>query len=123
MLKARRADRTRVSDPSKRRAPKQERELAAKIGGKTTAASGSQSEKGDVRLKGVVRIEAKCTRRRSYGLSLDTFEKIENAATLCSQNEIPAMHIEFLSPEGQTLKALAVIRADDLEDLIRRAQR
>lgn len=120
MLKTGRGERSRVTDPSKRRAPKQERELAQRIGAALTPGSGSQSMKGDVRLKGVLRVEAKCTRHKSYSLSLDTFEKIENAASLCGRAEIPAMHIEFLTQDGAPIKALAVIRADDLEDLIRR---
>lgn len=123
MLKQRRADRTKVTDPSKRRAPKQELELASRLGGRTTAASGSKTEKGDVRLKGVLRVEAKCTRNKSFSVTLETFEKIEEAATGSAKPEIPAMHVEFLRPDGSPIKALAVIRADDLEELIRRANK
>lgn len=119
MLPTRRADKTNLTDPSKRRAPKQERAIAARIDGRVTSGSGSKTEKGDVRIKGVMRVEAKCTRCASYSLKLETFEKVEDAASLCRPAEIPAMHIEFLDPEGKPLKGLYVIRQDDLEELIR----
>jgi hypothetical protein len=120
MLPVKRADRTKVTDPSKRRAPKQERSLAAKLGGRTTSASGSKSEKGDVRVKGVLRVEAKCTRKKSFSVTLEMIEKITNAATLTADVEIPAMHVEFLDPNGARLVGLYVVREDDFEEMIRK---
>lgn len=116
-----RADRTKVTDPSKRRAPRQEREIAKQIGGRTTAASGSRDEKGDVRAKGIARIEAKCTRRKSFSIKLETIEKIEDAATATVDGEIPMMHIEFLTPEGQRLKGVYLVPEAYAEDLLRGA--
>ena len=119
MLKERRSEKGRVTDPSKKRAPRQERALAATLGGRTTSGSGSKTEKGDVRVKGVLRVEAKCTRHKSYSLSLETFEKVEDAASLCNPAEVPVMHVEFLDPAGNPIKGLYIVRQDDFEELIR----
>lgn len=119
MLKQRRSEKTKLTDPSKIRAPRQEKALAATLGGRTTSGSGSKTEKGDVRIKGVLRVEAKCTRHKSYGLSLKDFEKVEDAAALCQPSEVPVMHIEFLDPAGNPIKGLYVVRQDDFEELIR----
>ena len=108
----------KVTDPSKIRAPKQERELALRLGGKTTPGSGSKAVKGDVRIKGFARVEAKCTRRKSFSLSLDIIEKIEDGAASCAEGEIPVMHIEFLDPMGNRVKGLYVLREADAEELI-----
>ena len=115
----RRRDRTgKVTDPSKIRAPKQERELAAKLGGKRTPGSGSKSVKGDVRIKGVARVEAKCTRHKSFSVTLDMIEKIEDGAASCAEGEIPVVHVEFLDAMGNRLKGLYVLRESDAEELI-----
>lgn len=120
MLPIRRADKTKVVDPSKRRAPRQERELAAALGGRGIPGSGSRVEKGDVRVRGVLRVEAKCTRKKSFSITEDMLDKIENAATLCSPAEIPAVHVEMLTPDGKPIRSVYVLRQDDFEDIMRR---
>ena len=119
MFPERRRDKTgAVTDPSKIRAPKQERELAGKLGGKTTPGSGSKAVKGDVRIKGLARVEAKCTRRKSFSLTLDTIEKIEDGAASCAEGEIPVIHVEFLDAQGRRVKGLYVLRESDVEELL-----
>lgn len=118
MLPVKRADKTAVKDPSKRRAPRQEKALALAVGGRTTSASGSKTEKGDVRLKGVARIEAKCTRKRSFSVTLEMIDKIENAASMCRPAELPVIHVEFLDAHGNPIKGLYVMRQIDVEELL-----
>jgi Holliday junction resolvase len=76
------------------RSPKQEREIASRIGGQVTKASGAGAfEKGDVRLTGVVRIEAKTTKHGSFRVTSDMLNKIEGFAV--QAGEVPAMLIEI----------------------------
>lgn len=97
-------------------APKQEKRLALVLGGKVTKASGASYEKGDVRVKGVVRVEAKCTTKKSFPVTRDMLDKIETAAI--ASGEMPVMVIEFLDPKGKVEKTLAVIPMYALESLI-----
>lgn len=118
MLPTKRKDKTRLSDPSKRHAPRHEKSLAQALGANLTRGSGNQTEKGDARIKGVLRLEAKCTRRKSFSVTRDMVDKIEDAAASCPGMEIPAMHIEFLSPSGAREKGLYLLREEDVENLI-----
>lgn len=118
MLPVKRADRTRLKDASKRHAPKQERAAAQALGGRTTKGSGNQSEKGDVRVKGVLRVEAKCTQRKSFSVTRETWDKIEDAASLCSPAEIPAMQVQFIEPDGTPGPILYIVRQDDFEEVL-----
>lgn len=92
---------------SHKRAKKQERELAARVGGRLTPASGAKAEKGDVRVKGVLRIEAKTTKNKSFSVTLDMIRKIEEAALGCG--EMPALVIEFIDERGRPIKEVAVV--------------
>lgn len=94
-------------NPSYRRSSKQEKEIAAKLGGRRTPGSGSKDEKGDVRLKGVVRIEAKTTKNRSFSVTLDMIAQIEEAAL--STGEMPVIAIEFNDGRGKKVKEVAVV--------------
>lgn len=94
-------------NPSYRRSRKQEKELATKLGGRRTSASGSGDEKGDVRLKGIVRVEAKTTKHRSFSVTLDMIEQIEMAAV--SAGEMPVIAIEFNDNRGKKIKEVAVV--------------
>ena len=78
---------------SYRRSRKQERELAERLGGRRTAASGSKDEKGDVRVKGFVRLEAKTTKHKSFSVTLDMIKQIEEAALV--SGEMPIIAIEL----------------------------
>lgn len=92
---------------SYRRSRKQERELAGRLGGRVTAASGSKDEKGDARLKGVVRVEAKTTKNKSFSVTLDMVQKIEDAAVL--SGEMPVIVVEFNDGCGRKLKEVAIV--------------
>lgn len=89
------------------RAPKQERELADRIGGKRVKGSGAGFEKGDVRLSRALKIECKCTKHKSYALHRDIVEKIIDEAM--PAGEFPAMHIEYLNDQGQVDLECAVV--------------
>lgn len=101
---------------SHRRAPKQERELVQRLGGRRTSASGAKDEKGDVRIKKVVRIEAKTTKNKSYSLTLETIGKIEEAAV--ASGEMPVIVIEFNDGFGRKINELAVMPMYALETLL-----
>lgn len=122
MLPTRRADKTKLTDASKRRAPKQERELASLLGGRTIKGSGSGAEKGDVRIKGFARVEAKCTRQKSFSVSLQIIDKLEDAASSCASGEIPVLHVEFLDAAGKRVKGLYVLLEQDAEELLNRGR-
>lgn len=80
---------------SHRHAPKMERSLAKRVGGKLTPGSGSGGmQRGDVRKKKVVRIEAKCTIHKSFSITREMVEKIEMAA-MCA-DELPVIVVQFL---------------------------
>ncbi len=81
------------------RAPVQEREIANRIGGKVTKASGAQMEKGDARIKGLLRVEAKSTSNKSFSVTREMIEKIEAAAL--GAGEVPYIEIELLGPDGR----------------------
>ena len=95
------------SSPAHHRSRRQEGEVAKRIGGRKTPASGALSEKGDVRLKGVVRIECKTTSHKSFSVTQEMLEKIEYAAL--SAGELPALVIEFLNAKGNPTSAVAVV--------------
>lgn len=101
---------------SHRRAPKQERELVQRLGGRRTSASGAKDEKGDVRIKGVVRIEAKTTKNKSFSVSLDMLDKIESAAV--ASGEMAVMVIEFNDGFGRKLGEVAVMPTYALETIL-----
>lgn len=67
--------------------------MAKRVGGKVTTGSGNKYEKGDVRLKGVTRIENKTTKNESYSVSIATIEKLEQAAF--GSGEIPILQVEL----------------------------
>lgn len=92
---------------SYRRSKKQEKELAGRLGGRVTVASGSKMEKGDVRVKGVLRLEAKTTKHRSFSVTLEMVEAIEDAAA--SSGEVPVILIEFNDSRGKKVKEVAVV--------------
>ena len=92
---------------AQRRSLKQESELAKRVGGKVTRGSGRGVEKGDVRIKGLARIEAKTTSNSSFQLKKEMVAKLELSSS--SSGEIPAIVIEFLNQNGKPTHELAVI--------------
>lgn len=106
LLRERKRDRGRLT-PSHARAKVQERTLASRVGGAVVKGSGCGFEKGDVRLKGVVRLEAKCTKNASFSVTRAMIEKLEQAAL--GAGEMPALVVEFLDDAGNPLHELAVV--------------
>lgn len=94
--------------PAHNRAPVQEKEIAARLGGRVTKASGAmEMEKGDVRLHSVLRVEAKTTSNKSFSVTREMIDKIQNAAL--GAGELPCMEIEFLGPDGRPTHAIALV--------------
>lgn len=108
--------RTANLTPSHKRAKKQERELAGKLYGKLVPASGSKDVKGDVRIKGVARIEAKTTKNKSYSVTIETIQKIEAAAV--SSGEMPILVVEFNDNAGKKIIDMAIMPMYALETLL-----
>lgn len=97
--------------------PKLEKKLATRTGGYRTAGSGNKREKGDVRVRGVTRIEHKATGADSFRVTKAMLEKIELAGRGC--NELPILVIDFLDKRGRSNgHELAVLPLKDLLDLI-----
>jgi Holliday junction resolvase len=71
--------------------------------------------KGDVRKKRVLRLECKCTKNKSFSVTREMVEKIENAAL--GAGEVPAILIEFLGPDGKPLHEVAVVPRYVLDSL------
>ncbi len=93
--------------PSHRRAPKQEASLAKRVKGLVTPASGARDVKGDVRVRRVLRIEAKTTKNASFSVTREMVRKIEEAAA--SGAEMPAIVVEFHDGYGRVLCEVAVV--------------
>ena len=110
------AEKTRNLSNSHRRSVKQEESLAKKLGGRRTPASGARDIKGDVRIKGISRIEAKTTKNASFSVTREMVDKIEMAAA--SAGEVPAMVVEFHDGFGKNLKSVAILPMWALETLL-----
>lgn len=102
------------------RAPKQEKNVATRIKGRTISGSGSGNKKGDVFVKGIARIECKTTQNKSFSITKDMLEKISNAGI--GNDELPVMVIEFLDSKGLPDDEVAVMPMWALELLINKAQ-
>lgn len=93
-----------------RRSPKQEKEAAKRLGGKVVIGSGSGKwEKGDVRIKDVLRLEAKTTTKKSFTITREMVRKIMDAALSSAKGEVPCMEIEFLSSSGKPEISVALV--------------
>jgi hypothetical protein len=90
----------------------QEKETAKRIGGNTVHRSGAGLIKGDVRVKGIARVENKTTIHKSYSVTMETLDKLE--AAVAGSCEIPIMQIEI---NGGTHK-FCLIPDIYLEDII-----
>lgn len=94
-----------------------EKGLAKRTGGYRTAGSGNKNEKGDVRVKGIARIEHKGTQHDSFRVTKTILSKIEKAARAC--DEVPILVVDFLDKAGKTTgQEIACIPMQDLLDLI-----
>lgn len=98
--------------PSHARSRVQEKETAQRVGGNVTRRSGAGLVKGDVCVKNIARIENKTTKNKSFSVTTDLIDKLENA--VAGSNEIPFFQIEL---NGGTHK-FVVLPNSYLEDLI-----
>ena len=105
-----------VKKKAHNRSPKQEKELAVRLGGKQVKGSGCGFEKGDVRVKGLLRIEAKCTEKNSFSVTREMVEKIENAA--CASGELPMMVIELMANKDYPKQTVLILPEYVLDILV-----
>lgn len=112
----RRAKATANLSNSHRRSKKQEKQLSLAMSAKQTPASGSRDVKGDLRIKGVARIEAKTTDKKSFSVTREMVDKIETAAV--TTGEVPAIVVEFNDGLGHGLKSVAILPLYALETLL-----
>jgi hypothetical protein len=82
-----------AQSPSHARAKVQEKKLAERVGGRVTKGSGNGLVKGDVRLKGIVRLEAKVTKNSSFSVTTEIVKKLEDAVV--GAGEIPILQVEL----------------------------
>ena len=116
MLRPSKKDKNYLSN-SHKHSPEQEAKWARELEGKVTPGSGSGNVKGDVRVKGLVRLENKTTDKKSFSLTREIIEKIEHAAL--NNNEIPFIQIDFIDPiNGQLIHELAVVPTYVLRDIL-----
>lgn len=100
------------------RSAKQEKERAKALGGRVTKASGAtRYDKADVAIKNAARVELKTTKRKSFSLTRDMVDKVENAA---SGGELPFIEVEFLDDKGLPCKSIAVIPSWALDVMMER---
>ncbi len=92
---------------------KQEKEIADKVGGKVSKASGASYQKADVRKYGVVRVECKTTSKKSFRVDEKMIDKLE--MDCFGANEIPIIIVEIL--DGK--RKVAVIPYYALESILR----
>lgn len=100
-----------------RASPRLEKKLAKKTKGYTTTGSGNKKEKGDVRVRGIARMEHKATQAASFRVTKEMLDKIELAGRGC--DELPVLVVDFLDERGRTTgQEIACIPLQDLLDLI-----
>jgi hypothetical protein len=102
------------------RAPKQEKDLAKRLNARQVSRSGAGTTKGDLRISGLIRVEAKSTSRLSFAVTRGMLDKIRNAALPCG--EFPILVVEFLDAAGKPEAELAICDVKHLESLIHAAQ-
>ena len=97
------------------RSPKQEKVLAKRLGAKRVSGSGSGTEKGDVRKRGIVRVECKNTVHSSFSITFNMLDKIENAALM--SDELPVIQIDFIDLGGKVRKSCCVVPTYVLDEI------
>jgi hypothetical protein len=97
---------------SHKRSPIQEKLTADRIKGTLTRGSGNQQEKGDVRVRGVARVENKTTKHASFSITVEHLEKLDKA--VLGTKEIHFMQVEILGG----VRSFVVIPDIYLEDVI-----
>lgn len=102
---------------NRRRSKEQEQDLAEELGARVQPNSGAMTgSKGDVRKKGVFRLEAKFTHAESFSLQLDDLHKI---AGECAGFEKPLVVIDFVEQGTSKLKdRFAVLQFDHVKEFL-----
>lgn len=99
------------------RAPQQEKKSAERLGGKKTKASGAgKFEKGDVRVRGLLRLDAKTTKHKSFRVTAEMIDDLE--ASAAQAGEFPVFEVE-VDNEGRP-RSCYVIPRWALDDLVQR---
>lgn len=99
------------------RSSKQEKSLATRLNkGELVRRSGAGAEKGDVKVKGIVRIECKTTEKKSFSVTREMIRKIEEA-TLANGEKVGAIVVEFIDEKGNPLDEVAIVPTHFLEGL------
>lgn len=95
----------------------QEQDVAEALGGYTQPGSGNMpGAKGDVRVKGRLRVETKFTKAGSFSLKLEELYKIAHE---CHGLEKPVFVIDYLDPGTSKLQdRFAVVPFQDLKELL-----
>jgi len=101
---------------AQRHAVRQEERVAKDIGGKLIKGSGCGTTRGDSRKDKIIRIENKATTKKSFRLTTEIVEKIENAAL--AAGEIPAIQIEFINLKGTIEHSICIVPTYILNFLI-----
>lgn len=101
---------------SQRHSKEQEKEHAIRLGGRVTPGSGNKEIKGDVRVKGILRLENKTTKHKSFSVTQRMIDDIENAAL--PYGELPAIEIDFIDDNGKLLRQVAVVPSYILDLLV-----
>lgn len=104
---------------SHKRSRTQEASLAKRVRGLTTPASGSRDVKGDVRVRRVLRLEAKTTKNKSFSVTLEMVRKIEEAAA--SGAELPVIVVEFHDGYGRPIAEVVVAPSYVLDEIAEKA--
>lgn len=71
-----------------------------------------------MRVKGVARIECKTTLHKSFSVTLEMVNKIQDAAN--SAGEVPILLVEFNDGRGKKLGEVAVIPSYCLDEFVSR---
>lgn len=112
-----RLERKNSQSKAYRASPKLENKLAKRTGGYRTSGSGNSHEKGDVRLRGITRMEHKGTKHSSFRVTKDMLDKIELASRGC--DELPVIVVDFLDERGNsTGQEIACLPMQDLLELL-----
>ncbi len=75
------------------RAPRQEKEAAELIRGRTTPGSGAGHQKGDARRRKLVRVECKATTNASFRVTEEVIQKLQ--AAVFGADEVPVIEVEI----------------------------
>ena len=102
------------------RSKKQERKLAKRLNGaRQITGSGNKIIKGDLRIHGIARIEAKTTQKASFSITREMVVTLAQAAYAC--DELPIIVVEFLDKQGNPISELAVVPTIGLFELLNAA--